>query len=226
MRYFENIFLIPGFVNCFLIEREDHCILIDAGMSKKAKRIIQKINEQCPNKSLKAIFVTHAHQDHTAGLKTLVQLYNSEVISHKEESRYIMKTEKFPARGGFSGLMLKILGKIMAIPACNVDKLVEDNETIHGLKVIHLPGHTPGTIALEDIETQALFCNDIINTDKKGTVILPPDKNYALNYDQAIKSSIRMFQVSKPKAIMPGHGSPILEPEESIKIYLEEYDKV
>ena len=226
MRFFENIFLIPGFVNCYLIERDDYCILIDAGMSKKAKKIIQTISEQCPTKILKAIFVTHAHQDHIAGLKSLVKLYNSEIISHKEESGYIMKTEEFPTRGGFSGFMFKLLDKIMAIPACNVDKLVEDNEIIYGLKILHLPGHTPGTIAIEDIETQALFCNDIINTNKEGTVILPPDKNYALDYDQAINSSIRMFQTSKPKAIMPGHGSPILEPEKSIKLYLEEYTKV
>ncbi len=226
MRFFEKIFFIPGFVNCYLIERDEYCILIDAGMSKKAKKITQKISEQCPNKILKAIFVTHAHQDHTAGLKTLVRLYDSEIISHKKESGYIMKTEEFPTRGGFSGFMFKLLDKIMAIPACNVDKLVEDNEIVHGLRILHLPGHTPGTIALEDIETQALFCNDIINTNKEGTAILPPDKNYALDYDQAINSSIKMFQTSNPKAIMPGHGSPILEPEESIKLYLEEYKKV
>ena len=46
MRFFENIFLIPGFVNCYLIERDEYCILIDAGMSKKAKKIIQKIQQR------------------------------------------------------------------------------------------------------------------------------------------------------------------------------------
>lgn len=226
MRFFENIFLISGFVNSYLIERDTYCILIDAGMSKKAKKIVQEMEVHFPNKPLKVIFVTHAHQDHTAGLKTLVELYDSEVISHKKESGYIMKTEEFPTRGGLSGFMFKLLDKIIAIPACNVDKVVEDNEIIHGFKVLHLPGHTPGTIALEDVETQALFCNDIINTNKEGTKILPPEKNYALNYKQAIESSIKMFQTSKPKIILPGHGSPILEPDESIKLYLEEYSKV
>jgi len=226
MRFFENIYIISGFVNSYLIERDTYCILIDAGMSKKAKKIIQALKEQFPSKPLKAIFVTHAHQDHTAGLKTLVELYNSEVISHKKERSYIMKTEEFPTRGGLSGFLFKLLDKIVAIPACNVDKVVEDNEIIHGLKVLHLPGHTLGTIALEDIETQALFCNDIINTNKEGTKILPPEKNYALDYEQAIKSSIKMFQTTKPKVILPGHGSPILEPEESIKLYLGEYSKV
>ena len=104
-----------------------------------------------------------------------------------------------------------------------IDQTVTNEDVVHGLKVIHLPGHTPGTIALEDIGTQALFCGDIVNVNKQGTKILPPHKGYALDYDQALESSIKMLKVSKPKVILPGHGAPLFEPENAIKVYLEEY---
>ncbi len=94
------------------------------------------------------------------------------------------------------------------------------------MKILHLPGHTPGTIALVDIETQALFCGDIINVDKKGSKILPPKEKYALDYNQALKASFRMFDITSPSVVLSGHGTPIFEPDEAIKVYLDEYNKV
>ena len=224
MRVLENIHLIPGFVNCYLIERENTCVLIDTGISKNANHIIKNVKSNCPGKSLKAIIVTHAHLDHTGGLETLRQLYGSDIIAHKHESAYITQTQKMPSRPGFFGKITGLTARILSGSGCQVDQEVVDEQVVYGFKVLHLPGHTPGTIALEDTETGALFCGDIINTNKKGDKILPPSKHYALDYEEALKSSIRMFKVSKPKAILPGHGTPIVGPRNAIKVYLEEYN--
>ncbi len=223
MRVLENIYLVSGFVNCYLIEREYDCVLIDTGMSKNAKNVIQTIKTHCPDKPLKAILITHAHLDHIRGLETLGQLYGPEVISHKDESAYIMKTEKMPTRDGFFAKMTTSFSSAFSGSGYTIDQIVTNGEVVYDLKVLHLPGHTPGTIAFEDTRTRALFCGDIINTNKQGDKILPPNKGYALDYDQALKSSIQMFKLSRPNAILPGHGTPILEPENAIKVYLEEY---
>jgi len=226
MKILDNIFIIPSSVNCYLIEREQDCVLIDTGMSKKAKRIIQTIKSNCANKSLSAIIITHAHLDHYAGLETLVQLYGAETVAHKEESQYIMKTKEMPQREGFAGFMLKVLEKMSSVSGHNVDKIVTNQEVVNGLKVFHLPGHTPGTIALEDTVSNALFCGDIINANKTGDKILPPNQKFALDYEQALKASIKMFEITNPSVILPGHGSPILDPSDAIKTYLEEFGKV
>lgn len=226
MRVFDEIILVPGGGNCYLIEREQECVLIDTGMSKKASKLIKTINSNFPYKPLEAIILTHSHQDHRAGLETLRKLYEPSVIAHEEESPYIEKTKELPSLGGFGGFMIKKLEGMVGISASKIDQKVVDNEVVYGLQVMHLPGHTPGTIALFDIENQALFCGDIINADKKGKKILPPKKDYALDYKQALKSSLRMLDKTSPSVILPGHGSPILEPEEAIKAYLDEYGKV
>ena len=128
-----------------------------------------------------------------------------------------------PTRPGFSARMTSIFSNLASGSGYTVDQIVTNGEVVYGLKAIHLPGHTPGTIALEDTGTRALFCGDIINTNKQGTKILPPHKGYALNYEQALKSSIELFNVSRPNIILPGHGAPLFEPENAIKVYLEEY---
>ncbi len=223
MRVFENVFRIPSHVNSYLIEKEYNSVLIDAGMEKNASKVIDVVKSYCPDKPLKALIITHAHLDHTRGLETLGQLFGPEVIAHKDESAYIMKVDKMPSRKGFSGKMFSFFARIASSPGYTVDQVVTDGEVVHGLKVFHLPGHTPGTIALEDIKTRALFCGDIINTNKSGTKILPPHKTFALDYDKALESSIKMLKLTRPKAIMPGHVKPILEPEEAIETYLENY---
>ena len=226
MKVFDNIILVSGFANCYIIEREQECVLVDTGMSTKAKKITQTIKTNIPNKPLKSIILTHSHQDHLAGLATLNQLYEPSIVAHREESPFIMKTRNMPTRKDFDGFILKLFDRIMRIKGHEVHHEVEDNEEIHGLRVLHLPGHTPGTIALIDLDTQALFCGDIINTDKKGSKILPPSEKYALDYNQAIKSSIKMFDKVSPSVVLPGHGSPVFEPADAIKIYLDEYSKV
>lgn len=226
MKIFDSILLVPSFVNCYVIERENECILIDTGMSKNASKIIQTINSNFPDKPLKAIVLTHSHQDHLAGLKALEELYDPLVIAHEEETPFIMKIKEMPTRKGFDAIILKIFDKMLKISGCKVNQNVTANEVIHGLRVLHLPGHTPGTIALVDTETKALICGDIINTDKKGSKILPPSKKYALDYNQALDSSLKMFENFLPSVILPGHGSPIFEPEEAIKAYLDVYGKV
>jgi glyoxylase-like metal-dependent hydrolase (beta-lactamase superfamily II) len=137
-----------------------------------------------------------------------------------------MKTKEMPEREGFAGFILKILKKMSSVSGQTVDKMVTDQEIVHGLKVFHFPGHTPGTIALEDTESNALFCGDIINTNKTGDTILPPNKKFALDYEQTLKASIKMFELINPSVILPGHGSPILNPSEVIKTYIEKFSKV
>ena len=223
MKFLKNVFLVPGPVNSYLIERTDHCILVDTGMSKKAKSIIQTRKDNFPEKPLEAIILTHAHIDHIAGLETLGLLYGPEVICHKDEKPFIIKSDELPPREKFIGRVLGIFEKLMGASGYTIDQIVLDGEVVHGLKIYHLPGHTPGTIALEDMETKALFCGDIINSDKKGTKILPPKEMFAINYKQALKSSIKMLQVTEPSAIFPGHGKPIIEPQDAIKTYLDKY---
>ena len=223
MKIYDNIILIPGRGNCYLIERKQECVLIDTGMSKKASKLIKTINSNFPYKPLTAIIITHSHQDHIAGLEILSKIYEPSIIAHEEESPYIEQTKELPSFGGFGGFMLKLFEEMLGIPGSNVDQKVVDNDVVHGFKVMHLPGHTPGTIALFDIENQVLFCGDIINADKKGKKILPPKETFALDYEQALKSSVRMLEETSPSVILTGHGSPILEPEDAIKVYLDEY---
>ncbi|RYE70662.1 MAG: MBL fold metallo-hydrolase [Oxalobacteraceae bacterium] len=60
--------------NCFYIGNETDAILVDAGLTctETEKRMKQL---GLPMQRLRAIFVSHEHQDHTRGLATLAHKY-------------------------------------------------------------------------------------------------------------------------------------------------------
>ncbi len=223
MKILDNIYLVPSHVNCYIIEREQECILIDTGMSKNAKCAAALLKSNFPDKPLKSVILTHCHIDHTAGIDIIRKYFDFTIIAHEEEKPYIEKEKELPRHKGISGFLTKMIGKIVGVSDLKVDQTVNDGEILYGLQVMHLPGHTPGTIALVDVENKALFCGDIVNGDHSGSKILPPKERFAVDYKQALEASVRMLEETSPSVILTGHGKPILEPKKAISAYLEEF---
>lgn len=62
--------------NAIFIRINDDRILVDAGISaRKLEKLLKEINEPDPG-SLTGILITHEHQDHSKGLKTLAKKYH------------------------------------------------------------------------------------------------------------------------------------------------------
>jgi len=89
-----------------------------------------------------------------------------------------------------------------------VDREVADGDEIDaldGMKVVHVPGHTPGSIALHCPKRRLLFTGDTIanNFGLRG-----PIGWYTEDMTEA-KSSIRKLAALDVDAAFFGHGRPI-----------------
>lgn len=90
-------------------------------------------------------------------------------------------------------------------------------ETLGGLEVINVPGHTQGSIALYQSKNEIMFFGDVIrNKRSKGLVIGVPDK---FNYDtiHTIKDAQHLMNYPIKYALF-GHGVPITENVERLLI--------
>ena len=74
--------------------------------------------------------------------------------------------------------------------------------------VIHLPGHTPGSVALHFPSVDAVFVGDAMTTGHVLTgAIGPQPAPFTLDTEQALASLDRL-EALPAKWVLPGHGAP------------------
>ena len=131
----ENTWRIEdGGVRFFLLEGTERALLVDSGMNLPDAR---DIAESLTDKPV-SLLNTHADRDHIGGNGRFERFY-----MHPAEA------DNYRAAGG--------TGEILPVE--------EGDELDLGqrpLKIIHLPGHTPGSVAVLDVKLRALISGDPI----------------------------------------------------------------
>lgn len=176
--------------NYLLICKETRkAILIDAGGSfGKTMKLIKDNNAE-----LKYILHTHGHFDHIGGTADIQKATNAKVLIHKEDEHFVKTLKQ----------QLLMFGMPNAEPP-KIDGFLEDGQEIETgtikLKVIHLPGHSPGGIGF--FADKVLFAGDTLFADSVGRTDLPGGSYEILG--ESIKNKI--FTLDEDITIYPGHG--------------------
>ncbi len=156
------------------------------------------------------IVLTHCHADHTGGVAELMKRTNAKLVAHQDEIPYILQKKTLPASSMIKKVLLWGMDQIFKTHIDHVDIAVKDGDVVDalgGLQVIHVPGHTPGSIALYQPERKIMFCGDIIFNERRIT--LPPQ---IFNVDTAqVQEVARRLAEHFIDIACFGHGEPILK---------------
>jgi len=83
---------------------------------------------------------------------------------------------------------------------------VTDGQEVFGLQVIDTPGHTPGHIAVFDIDSRVLVAGDALNNTIDG--LRGPMEEFTVDMRTA-EESVRKLAAMEPQVILLGHGPPV-----------------
>jgi hydroxyacylglutathione hydrolase len=89
-------------------------------------------------------------------------------------------------------------------PSVPAVELAEGGEIRFGeirLRVLHTPGHTPGSVCLQSIDDGLLFSGDTLFAGGWGRIDLPGGSGEAM-----VDSLVRLAELESPVAVLPGHG--------------------
>lgn len=187
-------------VNTYLVidEATKETAVIDPAMDKAAEQ--QEFDSYVKEHGLKItqIINTHLHLDHCFGIDYVKNAYGVPVKAHSADA---VLGKIVPQQYQMFGLKPK--GNPVEI-----DVSLKDGDTIDigesQLKVIHVPGHTQGGIALYSPEDKLLFSGDTIFHASVGRTDLPGG-----NQAQLINSiRRRIFTLPEDVTILPGHNGP------------------
>ncbi len=173
----------------YLIGSGKEAILVDAGVPSDKVFAAEKES----NTSIKKIILTHGHIDHLLYVDDIAQKTNAKVYIHIDDEQ-AMTDARFNV-SAFTGKAATFESKYEVLRDGNSVKL-GDLE----FKVIHTPGHTPGSICLQ-VEN-LLFSGDTLFKYGYGRVDLP-NGSFSDIYNSIVE---KLFLLPGETIVYPGHG--------------------
>jgi glyoxylase-like metal-dependent hydrolase (beta-lactamase superfamily II) len=139
---------------------EDDLSLIDCGYAGSEDRIRQAIERQGRQLSqLRRVVLTHGHPDHAGSARALAGM-GVAILIHPADGENLRTSWadvlRRPTRGRVFAAMT---------PAVPTFEPIEDGDVLPmlgGLRVVHTPGHTPGSVCLYGARDRVLFVGDVL----------------------------------------------------------------
>jgi glyoxylase-like metal-dependent hydrolase (beta-lactamase superfamily II) len=92
----DGVYLILGGYAAIAVDFKDYIVVIEGPQSEeRASAIIAKAKELIPNKQIRYVVNTHAHYDHSSGLRTFMA-EGATVITHQVNKPFIEKVGSLP----------------------------------------------------------------------------------------------------------------------------------
>ena len=182
---------------------EQNCSLIICEETKKAaivdpggdvERILSIVEKQAV--TVEKVILTHGHLDHVGGTEAVANRLNVPIIGpEKEDLFWLEQLEAQSQRFGFP-----------PHSSFTPTAWLEENEIVEvgniKLKVLHIPGHTPGHVALLDEKSQQVIVGDILFNGGIGRSDFPRGDQFQLV--SGIKK--KLLTLAAETVVYPGHG--------------------
>jgi len=207
-----------GTVNSYLVVDGGEVTVIDAGLPGYRRLLVDELASLgLPLDAVRALVLTHGDTDHIGFASWLSAEQGVPAHVHTADVERARLEVKKPTRGwgpvklrplaGFlwfsarhGGLRMKPAGEVATI---------EDGDVLDvpgRPRIIHVPGHTPGSVAVHVPGVDALFLGDAMTTRNVLTGVKgPKPAPFTLDPDQARESIDRIAGVDATW-VLPGHG--------------------
>jgi glyoxylase-like metal-dependent hydrolase (beta-lactamase superfamily II)/ketosteroid isomerase-like protein len=201
---------VPREMNVYLIADESGVTVFDAGARSMARAITTAASGLG---GINRVVLSHAHPDHRGSAGRL----GAPILCHPADradaegdgGRHYYQLQRLAphARLAYPTLLRMWDGGPVEIAGT-----VDEGDDVSGLRVVHLPGHAPGLIALyREHDGLALTSDAFYTLDiQTGLHVGPRVAHPAFNHDtDQARASLRKLAALAPASAWPGHAQPL-----------------
>ncbi len=184
-----------------VLVENDRAVLVDTGLQGSLLPITGGLKDLgLTLDQIDTVVITHAHPDHCGGLAEVVAGRNIAVAAHRLDADIISgaKTVPNPLQNELLAKAAEpILPKLMGghVP---VDLRLEDGDIIPfgtEVRVVHLPGHTAGSIALHLPAKRVIIVGDALQY-KFSRKLTPPSHRVTQDSEEALRSLEKLLDLN------------------------------
>ena len=165
--------------------------LVDPGLKSYLPNLLESMEQDgIARNDIRYIINTHSHPDHFEGS----EMFNDsdvKIALHEDEIAFM---------DGEGARLYNLFG--LNPPDVKIDMILKEGDILLGdetFQILHIPGHSPGSIGLYWPARKVLFPGDVIFSQNVGRTDFPGGSGALL------KKSIRALADLDIEALLPGH---------------------
>ncbi|HJZ39305.1 MAG TPA: MBL fold metallo-hydrolase [Bacteroidales bacterium] len=183
-------------VNSFVVYDETgQCIIVDPGCNNQDQ--YEELRNFISSRSLEPVYIvnTHGHFDHVAGNAWAKSEFGCPLLIHKDDMYQLQHAGRF---AGIFGLTVE--------SSPGPDRFITEGENLNfgnsAFQVLHVPGHSPGSICLYSAGDALLICGDVLFNGSIGRTDL-----FGGDHELLISGiHEKLMVLPRETKVWPGHG--------------------
>lgn len=195
----------------YLVRAGCSSVIIDSGTGRGGKNIYANIIKTGVDpQSVRYIFLTHCHYDHTGGAAGLKEFTGASIVAHELDSAYIESADPVVTAASWYGTVMSSTPVDIKISGKTGEFVVDERV----FTAYHTPGHTPGSCVITVVSDGMLV---LFGQDVHGP--LHPDlKSDRDDYFE----SLRFMASLNADILCEGHYG-VIRGRESVKSFIESF---